>query len=247
MTKARVHKSVGQEKSPGVWESVRINIHIPKWTPVLGVGVSVDSWYFREWLQRSKPLALKSSLYHWKAIEAKMSKMGSHDPFGHVQHKLWPNERSGVKLAIWLTTTESQESTQFHCVQVACDMPLERSRRALQLQFIPHPNRRFAQEVMNLQSCESPNFSNFGTLTWESRDKNHSDATPARRCRVYYMGEGHGFPWVRAMVSLVSPRLLVGRPNTKGVPTCASQLACWFGASLCEWVKLLVTLPSPIP
>jgi hypothetical protein len=35
--------------------------------------------------------------------------------------------------------------------------------------------------------------------------KSHLDATLAEWCRVYYMGEGGGFPWVRAMVSLVSP------------------------------------------
>jgi hypothetical protein len=29
-----------------------------------------------------------------------MSKMGLHDPFGHLQHKLWQEEKSGVKLAI---------------------------------------------------------------------------------------------------------------------------------------------------
>ncbi len=27
-----------------------------------------------------------------------MSKMGSNDPFGHLKHKLWPKEGSGVKL-----------------------------------------------------------------------------------------------------------------------------------------------------
>jgi hypothetical protein len=43
---------------------------------------------------------LKSSLYHWKAIEVYMSKMGSHEPFGHLQHKLWPKERPGVKLPV---------------------------------------------------------------------------------------------------------------------------------------------------
>jgi hypothetical protein len=32
------------------------------------------------------------------------------------------------------------------------------------------------------------------------------------------MGEGDGFPRVRAMVSLVSPRLFVARPSTKGAP-----------------------------
>jgi hypothetical protein len=25
-----------------------------------------------------------------------MSKMGSHDPFGHLKHKLWPKEGSGI-------------------------------------------------------------------------------------------------------------------------------------------------------
>jgi len=34
------------------------------------------------------------------------------------------------------------------------------------------------------------------------------------------MGEGGGFPQVRAMVSLVSPKLHVARPSTKGVPKC---------------------------
>jgi hypothetical protein len=27
-------------------------------------------------------------------------KMGSHDPFGHLKHKLWSKERPGVKLAV---------------------------------------------------------------------------------------------------------------------------------------------------
>jgi hypothetical protein len=29
-----------------------------------------------------------------------MSKMGSHDPFEHLKHKLWPKEGPGVELAI---------------------------------------------------------------------------------------------------------------------------------------------------
>jgi hypothetical protein len=39
-----------------------------------------------------------------------MSKMGSHDPFGHLKHKLWPKEGPEVKLAIWLPSIKSQES-----------------------------------------------------------------------------------------------------------------------------------------
>jgi hypothetical protein len=62
-------KSAGQERDSGVWESVRMNIHTPKWTPILGVGVPMDSWNFREWLQGSKPFALRNSLYNWKATK----------------------------------------------------------------------------------------------------------------------------------------------------------------------------------
>jgi hypothetical protein len=44
--------------------------------------------------------------------------MGLHDPFGHLKHKLWPKEGSGVKLAIWLLTTKSWKSTRFPCVHI---------------------------------------------------------------------------------------------------------------------------------
>ncbi len=38
------------------------------------------------------------------------------------------------------------------------------------------------------------------------------------RHKVYYMGEGGGFPRVQAVVSLVSPELPVACPSTKGAP-----------------------------
>ncbi len=37
-----------------------------------------------------------------------------------------------------------------------------------------------------------------------------------QRHKEYYMGEGGGFPRVRAVVNLVSPKLPVIRPSTKG-------------------------------
>jgi hypothetical protein len=49
--------------------------------------------------------------------------------------------------------------------------------------------------------------------------KSHSDVGAMERCREYYMGEGGGFPRVRAVMSLVSPRLLVACPSTKGALT----------------------------
>jgi hypothetical protein len=47
--------------------------------------------------------------------------------------------------------------------------------------------------------------------------KSHSDVGAVERRRKYYMGEGGGFPRIQAMVSLVSLKSPVARPNTKGV------------------------------
>jgi hypothetical protein len=49
--------------------------------------------------------------------------------------------------------------------------------------------------------------------------KCHLDAGLVERHKVYYKGEGSGFPQVRVMVSLVSPSLPVARPSTKSAPT----------------------------
>ncbi len=48
-------------------------------------------------------------------------------------------------------------------------------------------------------------------------NKSHLDAGAVEQRREYYMGEGGGFPRVRAVVSQMSPRSHVARPNTKRV------------------------------
>jgi hypothetical protein len=65
-TKARACKGASQEGSPGVTSHVPksvgecegMNLHTPKWTPTLGVGVSVNSQIFRKQSQGSKPNGL---------------------------------------------------------------------------------------------------------------------------------------------------------------------------------------------
>ncbi len=49
--------------------------------------------------------------------------------------------------------------------------------------------------------------------------KSHLDVAPMESCRVYYKGDGGGFPQVQAVMSLVSPRLPVACPSTKSVPS----------------------------
>jgi hypothetical protein len=97
--------------------------------------------------------------------------MALHEPFGHFQPKLWAKEGPRVKLAIWLPTTQSQESTRSGRWQKECGMMLKSSWRELQDFFRPHPNQRSEQEVMDAQSPGSSTRDNFGTPPWESREK----------------------------------------------------------------------------
>jgi len=49
---------------------------------------------------------------------------------------------------------------------------------------------------MRPQSHGSPNFGNFGTPIWESRDKMPFGCGPRGEVKVYYKGEGGGFPQI---------------------------------------------------
>jgi hypothetical protein len=57
-------------------------------------------------------------------------------------------------------------------------------------------------------------------LWTKPRKKCHSNVGATGKHREYYMGEGGGFPRVRAVVSQVSPRSLVACPITKNAPKC---------------------------
>jgi hypothetical protein len=57
-----------------------------------------------------------------------------------------------------------------------------------------------------------------GFLLGSPGTKSHSGVDAAEKHIEYYMGEGGGFPQVRAMVSFVSPELPMACPSTKGAP-----------------------------
>jgi len=58
-----------------------------------------------------------------------------------------------------------------------------------------------------------------GLPLWSLGTKCHLDVGPMVSHKVYYKGEGDGFPQVHAMVSLVSPNLPMVRLSTKSAPT----------------------------
>jgi hypothetical protein len=141
--------------------------------------------------------------------------MSLHDPFDYLKQKLWPKERSRVKLPIWLPTIKNWESLRCIYVQVACDIPLKSFWQGLQLCGRPHFNRRSSHKIMGLQSCGSPNFKTFGTLG----TKWHLGVGPVAKHKEYYVWEGGGVPQVQAMVNFVSLCLLVVWPCTKSALT----------------------------
>jgi len=86
-----------------------------------------------------------------------MSKIASYEPFGHLHHKLWQKEGSGIDLT--------------RCVQMEFDTSLKSFQRELQVCFRPRPNRRYEKKIMNPQNLGSPNRNSLRTPPWESRDQ----------------------------------------------------------------------------
>jgi hypothetical protein len=84
-------------------------------------------------------------------------------------------------------------------------MALERSRQGLQLWFRPRCDPTLQSGVMAVQSFGSPVGTISGLHFGSPGNLCHSDVASATNRREYYMGEGGGFPRVRAVVSLVCP------------------------------------------
>jgi hypothetical protein len=154
--------------------------------------------------------------------------MASHWSFGHLQPKLWAKEGPGVKLVIWLPTTKSRESTSSRHPVWECDMALERSRRGLQLSFRPHCDRTLQSKVMAVQSFGTPTGTISGLHFGSPKNLCHLDAGSTTSYREYYMGEGGGFPRVRAVVSLVCPSARGLSPTSKNVSNAKLTSCGWF-------------------
>jgi hypothetical protein len=135
--------------------------------------------------------------------------MASYWPFWHLQPKLWAKEGPGVKLAVWLLTTKSRESTRSRHALWECDMELESSLGGLQLWFRPRPNLRLGRGDMTSQSPGTPT----GTVSRQLRDSisgvlGKSDIQmPLPRCNIEYTigSKVVAYSRVRAVVSLVCP------------------------------------------
>jgi hypothetical protein len=150
-----------------------------------------------------------------------MSKMGSHDPFGHLKHKLWPKERSKIKLSIWQFDSRPLK-VKNHPNFLACRWHATYCWKALK-------GYNFASDLTSIGGLHTKLWaskvkgvliSKISRLQLGSpRTKWHLGAGSMARHKQHYKGEGGGFPQVRAVMSFVNPCLLVACPCTKSVPT----------------------------
>jgi hypothetical protein len=133
--------------------------------------------------------------------------MGSHRPFGHLKHKLWSKERSGVKLS------NEQFDSQPLKVRNWPNFLTCRQRATYRWKAL-HEGYNFALDLISIKGLHVKLcalkvvgvlvFGIAGLALGSLETKSHLDVAPMERCRVYYKGEGGGFPQVWAMVNLMN-------------------------------------------
>jgi len=197
VTKAKVCKGAGQEECEKVWKwRLTLPSELPFW--------ELESWWTPKPLESDYKTQNTS---HWGVIYiiGKLLKCTclKWDQMTHLDicNTSYGKKKSREsKLAIWLPTTKSRESTWLSCVQVTCNTLLESFQWELQLCFRAHPDRRTEHEVITPQSCENSNLGNFRTFFWEFQDKKSFGYGPRRKVHsILYRGRwwlppslGHG-------------------------------------------------------
>jgi hypothetical protein len=143
-----------------------------------------------------------------------MSKMALHWSFGHLKPKLWAKEGPGVKLAVWLPTTKSRESTCSRCALREGDTALESSLRGLQDCFRPRCDPSSGRGVMAFQSPGSPT----GTHSGQFRD---SISGVPGKCDIWMP-----LPWSNAEYTIGSKVVAYSRGPSRGESCVKVPVAC---------------------
>jgi hypothetical protein len=135
-----------------------------------------------------------------------MPKMGSHCSFEHLKHKLWPKEGAGSRI---VNLTPDQKKSRILLIYLAADN-VQHTVEKLSMRATTLLQTKLRSEVCS-RSYGAPKSRESRLAGFREShagvpgEKSHLDVGPVERCIVYYMGEGGGFPRVRAVVSLVCP------------------------------------------
>jgi hypothetical protein len=120
-----------------------------------------------------------------------MFKMGSHDPFGHLKHKLWPKERSRVKLYRPLKVKNRPNFLVCRwCATYFWKVLDEGYNFALNLISI----KGFHTKLWAPKVTRVPTLGISRLPLGSPKTKWHLGASPVAKHILYYKGEGGGFP-----------------------------------------------------
>jgi hypothetical protein len=186
-----------------------MNLHTPKWTPTLGVGESWNPKGTPETSERDlrgQISMARGALYiKGKLLKRRCPKWAriahldiSNTSYGQKKGREsnWQFDSRPLKVRNRPLPDIRFESTtrRWKALDEGYNIALDRVAIELCSREIS------ASKVPGLQP------GTISGLPRESPGKNsHLDATSVESCRVYYKGEGGGFPQVRAVVSLVCP------------------------------------------
>jgi hypothetical protein len=134
-----------------------------------------------------------------------MSKMTSHEPFEHLQPKLWAKEGPESNWQFDSRPIKVGNRPESNVCRWSATWSWKAFKESYKIavEFIPIgglSKKLWMPKVMGVQ---------IGTISGlhfgSPGKKCHLDVASAESCREYYIGEGGGFPRVRAMVNQVSP------------------------------------------
>jgi len=144
--------------------------------------------------------------------------MGSHDPFGHLKHKLWPKEGSKSNRQFDSRPLKVRNHLDF----LACRWHATNCWKALE------ECHNFVLDLISIEGFHTklwgPKIMRVSTLAilrhplGSPRTKNNLDVGLMEKHIIYYKGKGGGFPQVQAVVSLMSLSLPMVRLSTKSAP-----------------------------
>jgi hypothetical protein len=132
--------------------------------------------------------------------------MGSHCSLKHLKHNLWPKEGLGIKLSVWLPI---RKKSGIHPIYLSAN-DVQHTIKKLSTRATTFLEAAHRLEVC-LQSYGAPKSRESSLARFRDShsgvpgEKSHLDVGSMANHRVYYKGEGGGFPQVQAVVSFVCP------------------------------------------
>jgi hypothetical protein len=174
-----------------------MNLHTPKWTPIVGVGLPNGLPNLQSAICRGQNPSIGRLIYIIrKLLKPRCVKWAriSHLDIWSISYDQKKNRESNWQFDSWPLKIRNRPDF------FTCKRRATYHWKALDLITIGGLHMMlWAPKVARIQVVRISRFP-LGSL----ETKSHLDVAPMKKCRIYYKGEGGGFPQIRAVVSFVS-------------------------------------------